>query len=156
MENHRHAVGWRDQPASRRGIIGAAMTVSSIRIATSTGLEKQQLMAFNNTEDEVNRVLQEVNDRAVFQDAPATLTTPTVSGALSGDGSATFHSGTAPPAGGSAGVGIMMSSTANLGLFFGSGAPTLTAANGSFYLRSDPGAAGTRFYVRQGGAWVGY
>jgi hypothetical protein len=145
------------------------MTVSSIRIATSNDLEKIQLAAFNNTEDEVNRVLQEVNDRAlfpedtgqtgsgqvVFQTSPE-LTTPTVTGALQGTGSATFHSGTAPPAGGTAGMGIMLSSVTNLGIFFGSGTPALSAADGSFYIRSDPGAAGTRFYVRQGGAWIGY
>jgi hypothetical protein len=46
-------------------------------------------------------------------------------------------SATAIPAGGTAGVGFTFSSTANFGSFFGSGAPTLTAARGSLYLRSD-------------------
>jgi hypothetical protein len=44
---------------------------------------------------------------------------------------------TAIPAGGTAGVGSLFSSTANFGTFFGSGAPTLSAAQGSLYLRSD-------------------
>src|SRR5262245_10803133 len=44
---------------------------------------------------------------------------------------------TAIPAGGTTGAGYTFSSTANFGTFFGSGAPTLSAAQGSLYLRSD-------------------
>ncbi len=44
---------------------------------------------------------------------------------------------TAIPAGGTAGVGFRFSSVSNFGHFFGSGAPSLSAAQGSLYLRSD-------------------
>ena len=57
---------------------------------------------------------------------------------------------TAIPAGGTAAVGLTLSSTANFGIFFGSGAPSLSAAQGSLYLRSDGSADGTssnRIYV---------
>lgn len=64
----------------------------------------------------------------------------------------TFLNGTAVPAGGTTGSGIKMSSTANLGVFFGSGAPTLNAAKGSLYLRTDGNAVNNRMYVNTDGA----
>lgn len=68
-----------------------------------------------------------------------------------GTGQVSFFSGTAVPAGGTAGVGIQMSSTANLGVFFGSGAPSLSAAQGSLYLRTDGSSTSTRMYVNTNG-----
>lgn len=63
---------------------------------------------------------------------------------------------TAIPAGGTAGSGVMFSSTTNFGIFFGSGAPTLSAAQGSLYLRSDGSSSSTRMYVNSNGTtgWV--
>lgn len=63
---------------------------------------------------------------------------------------------TAIPAGGSTGKGFLLSSTANFGIFFGSGAPTLSAARGSLYLRSDGSGAGDRLYINQdnGTTWT--
>jgi len=55
------------------------------------------------------------------------------------------------PAGGTAGEGVTVSSTSNFGMFFGSGAPTLSAAQGSLYLRSDGSSASTRLYVNTNG-----
>jgi hypothetical protein len=60
--------------------------------------------------------------------------------------------GTAIPAGGTAGAGFMFSSTANFGVFFGSGAPSLSAAKGSLYLRSDGSSTSTRAYINTNGA----
>jgi hypothetical protein len=54
---------------------------------------------------------------------------------------------TAIPAGGAADTGIELSSTAHFGIFFGSGAPTLSAGQGSIYLRSDGSSGSTRIYV---------
>lgn len=64
---------------------------------------------------------------------------------------------TAVPAGGAAGTGISMSSSANLGVFFGSGVPTLSAAQGSLYVRTDGSSTTTRMYVNTNGstAWTG-
>ena len=61
-------------------------------------------------------------------------------------------SATALPAGGTAGAGYVFSSVANFGVFFGSGAPTLSAAKGSLYLRSDGSATNNRMYVNTDGA----
>lgn len=61
---------------------------------------------------------------------------------------------TAPPATGATTAGIKMSSTANFGVFFGSGAPTFSAAQGSIYLRSDGSSTSTRLYVNTTGSTV--
>lgn len=63
----------------------------------------------------------------------------------------TAMSGTAIPAGGTAGAGLKLSSTANFGTFFGSGAPSLAAAKGSLYLRSDGSGVNDRAYVNTDG-----
>ena len=71
---------------------------------------------------------------------------------ISAVGNARILSGTAVPAGGTAGAGYRMSSTTNFGIFFGSGAPTLSAAQGSLYMRTDGSATSDRMYVNTGGA----
>jgi hypothetical protein len=74
------------------------------------------------------------------------------SAVVSAVGNATILSGTAVPAGGTTGAGYKLSSTANLGVFFGSGAPTLSAAQGSMYLRTDGSTTSTRMYVNTNGS----
>ncbi len=59
---------------------------------------------------------------------------------------------TAIPAGGTTGTGLRFSSTANFGMFFGSGAPTLSAAKGSLYLRSDGSGTTNRMYINTNGS----
>lgn len=66
-------------------------------------------------------------------------------------GSVICHSATAVPAGGTTGAGYRMSSVSNLGVFFGSGVPTLSAAQGSLYLRTDGSSTSTRLYVNTNG-----
>ena len=69
------------------------------------------------------------------------LTTPDL-GAATGTslaitaGTQTYNA-TGIPAGGTTGTGYRITSTTNFGWFVGSGAPTLSAAQGSLYLRSD-------------------
>lgn len=59
---------------------------------------------------------------------------------------------TAIPAGGTAGTGFTFSTATNFGAFFGSGAPTLAAAKGSLYLRSDGSGVGDRMYINTDGS----
>ena len=68
------------------------------------------------------------------------------------NGQVRSFNGTAVPVGGTAGAGYVFSSVANFGVFFGSGAPTLSAAKGSLYLRSDGSATNNRMYVNTDGA----
>lgn len=67
------------------------------------------------------------------------------------NGDLSIYAGTAIPAGGTAGSGYKFSSTANYGVFFGSGSPTLSAAKGSLYLRSDGSGATNRAYINSDG-----
>lgn len=71
---------------------------------------------------------------------------------ITGSGNPNFSRGTAIPAGGTAGVGLTMSSATNFGVFFGSGAPSLSAAKGSLYLRSDGTTTNNRAYINTDGA----
>lgn len=59
----------------------------------------------------------------------------------------TAASAVAIPVGGTTGSGYNLSSTSNFGVYFGSGVPTLGAAIGSLYLRSDGSSTTTRMYV---------
>ena len=73
---------------------------------------------------------------------------------ISGTGTVTAINATAITAGGSAAV--LATATAGFGLYLGSGAPTITAAKGSLYLRSDGSSTSTRLYSNSDGAttWV--
>lgn len=78
--------------------------------------------------------------------------TPTERLRIDALGVITARIGTAIPAGGTAGFGYCATSTANFGVFFGSGAPTLAAAKGSLYLRSDGSTVNDRMYVNTNGS----
>ena len=80
---------------------------------------------------------------------PVTATTVTAA-SVSATGNVTADSGTAPAAGGMA--AFLMSSTAGLGIYVGSGAPTISAAQGSLYLRTDGSSTSTRLYVNTNGS----
>lgn len=84
-----------------------------------------------------------------MQTSPA-FTTPDIGAATGASvgltGGSTIYNATAIPAGGTSGSGYKFTSTSNYGVFFGSGVPTLSAAQGSLYLRSD----GTPYYNTNG------
>lgn len=88
--------------------------------------------------------------------AADTLLTRESAGFMGSPGSLRLMNATAIPAGGTAGAGYKFSSTANFGVFFGSGAPTLAAAKGSLYLRSDGSGVADRAYINTDGstAWT--
>ena len=78
------------------------------------------------------------------------------SGVLSVPAKVQALSATAIPAGGTAGTGVFVSSDGNLGILFGSGAPTASASKGSVYMRSDGSNASNRCYINTGSTtWVG-
>lgn len=84
-----------------------------------------------------------------------TLTTPVIGAAtgtsLATTGALTAFSGTAVPAGGAADKAFLISSTAHLGIYFGSGAPTVSAAKGSLYICTDGSTTNDRLYVNTNG-----
>jgi len=143
---------------------------SSMFIANSTGVldfktgggNQYNQLRVSNTTSAVNYV--QVTGGATGN--PATVTasaqgsdanvnmrlTPKGTGTLLTATAATILDGTAIPAGGTAGAGYKLSSTANFGIFFGSGAPTLSAAKGSIYMRSDGSSIATRMYINTDGS----
>jgi hypothetical protein len=74
------------------------------------------------------------------------------------NGPVVFQSTTAVPAGGATTAGVTFSSTTGLGIYFGSGVPTLSAAQGSLYLRTDGSSTATRLYVNTNGTtgWTNF
>jgi hypothetical protein len=67
--------------------------------------------------------------------------------------------GVATPAGGSTSARLIFGTTAGFGIYYGSGAPSsLTAAQGSIYLRSDGSSTSTRLYVNTDGGttWTNF
>jgi hypothetical protein len=79
----------------------------------------------------------------------ATFGAATSVASLSATGNVTADSGTAPVAGGAS--AFLMTSTAGLGIYVGSGAPTVSAAQGSLYIRTDGSSGSTRLYVNTNG-----
>lgn len=69
---------------------------------------------------------------------------------LSVTGNVTADSGTAPVAGGAS--AFLATSTAGFGIYFGSGAPTVSAAKGSLYLRTDGTTTNDRAYINTNGS----
>jgi len=82
----------------------------------------------------------------------STIGPATVVDSVAATGNITADSGTAPAAGGMA--AFLASSTANFGVYVGSGAPSVTAAQGSLYLRTDGTTTNDRLYVRGSAAWI--
>ncbi len=68
------------------------------------------------------------------------------------NGEVTVRSTTATPAGGSTSARLLFGTTAGFGIYYGSGAPTVSAAQGSIYLRSDGSSSSTRTYVNTNGS----
>jgi hypothetical protein len=78
-------------------------------------------------------------------------------GALAVTGVTTVASTTATPAGGSTSARLLFGTTAGFGVYYGSGAPTVSAAQGSLYMRSD-GAINARLYINTNGSttWTAF
>lgn len=72
-------------------------------------------------------------------------------GSLTVNGVITASATTATPAGGSTSARVLFGTTAGFGIYYGSGAPTVSAAQGSLYLRSDGSSTSTRLYVNTDG-----
>jgi len=65
-------------------------------------------------------------------------------------GTVSALTGTAPVAGGA--EAVLLTSTSGLGIYVGSGAPTISAAQGSLYIRTDGSSTSTRLYVNTTGS----
>lgn len=70
---------------------------------------------------------------------------------IAGDGTIKIRPDTATPAAGSTAARLCFGTTAGFGIYYGSNAPTVSAAQGSIYLRSDGSSTSTRMYVNTNG-----
>jgi hypothetical protein len=71
-------------------------------------------------------------------------------------GVVSFMNGLGVPAGGSASARILFGG-GNLGIYWGSGAPTVSASQGSLYIRTDGSSTSTRLYVNTSGTtWTNF
>jgi hypothetical protein len=84
----------------------------------------------------------------------ATSVTSLAATTITATGTVTARSASGLAAGGAAGF-IGTNVAAGMGVYFGSGAPTVAAAKGSIYLRSDGSSTSTRLYVSDGSTtWI--
>lgn len=83
---------------------------------------------------------------------------PLGTGSVKSTGNITAKSGTAVGAGAATQAFIKASSTADLGIYYGTGAPGFSAAKGSLYSRTDATTTTTRLYVNTDGAttWANF
>ena len=77
--------------------------------------------------------------------------TGTIGAAITATSTVTALSGSALTAGGAAGF-VGTNTAAGMGIYFGSGAPTVAAAKGSLYLRSDGSGVADRAYINTNGS----
>jgi hypothetical protein len=84
----------------------------------------------------------------------ATSVTSLAATTVSATGNVTADSNIALVAGGASAF-IATNTAVGMGVYLGSGAPTVAAAKGSIYLRSDGSSTSTRLYVSDGGTtWI--
>ena len=81
----------------------------------------------------------------------AVTTTSSFGSAASVPSTVTALSGSALTAGGAAAF-VGTNTAGSMGIYFGSGAPTVAAAKGSLYLRSDGSSTSTRAYINTDGS----
>lgn len=85
-----------------------------------------------------------------LSEAVVAASTVTVGTNLFANGYIQVNSDDATPAGGAVNTGLFLGVSA-IGVYFGSGAPTVSAAKGSLYLRSDGTTTNNRMYVNTDG-----
>jgi hypothetical protein len=132
-------------------VVSAINTTSAI--TTTANITGGNLNAVNLV---INNIRSEDSSFVNIEDGINVTGTIDVSGNITGGnlnttGTVLAQSATAIPTGGAVGAGYVFSATANFGIFFGSGVPTLSAAQGSLYLRSDGTTTNNRMYVNTDG-----
>lgn len=136
----------RSTDGSLSGFVGSRAGTTSTSIYNSGGV---------TAEVEVDSATVSVKTNALTRLSVASGGQITVPAPASGN-ALTVGSATAITAGGNLLTGYTMSSTANFGVFAGSGVPTIVAAKGSLYLRSDGSSTSTRAYIATdaAGTWT--
>jgi hypothetical protein len=124
-------------------------------MAQRTGANPQTFRLYNTFTDAANY------ERGVF-DWNTTANALTIGAQAAGTGTLravkligsdiTIKGDTATPAGGSTAARLLFGTTAGFGIYYGSGAPTVSAAAGSLYIRTDNAGASLRLYSNTSGS----
>jgi hypothetical protein len=94
-----------------------------------------------------------VKEDGLITDKAATFgSTVTSTGNQSSAGVQVSKSGASATAGGAEALRIGTGAAGVVGIYFGSGAPSITAPQGSLYLRTDGSSTSTRLYVNTTGS----
>lgn len=122
-----------------RGVVDFASTANNFTIGTEkagTGTTRSLRFVVGGTRVMISDGTYVQFDKDVF-----------VVGAANVSGVPTVCSGTATPAGGSTSARLIFGTTSGFGIYYGSGAPSVSAAQGSVYLRSDGSGTTDRMYI---------
>lgn len=125
--------------------IGADATSGSIEAVDQSGSASYQPLAIGGALLQIK--VSGAEKMRVDASGNCLIGTTTAGTLLTVNGVATLCSGTATPAAGSTSARLLFGTTAGFGIYYGSGAPTVSAAQGSIYLRSDGSSTSTRLYV---------
>lgn len=142
-------------------VTNASSAATGISITAAAAASGVALAAISSGTDE-NLTINAKGSGTVTINGTATgnivLGRATTGVSLSVTGALTARSGTATPAAASAVAALLFSSTANLGIYWGTGSPNtaLTAAQGSLYLATDGSSSSTRAFINSNGTtgWV--
>ena len=124
------------------GVGGLAGSTTTIAVGPVTATTAAATVTFNTA-----TVVAVANTSGTALSAAGNVT----GGNLRTAGAVVAATGQAITAGGTT-AGLEFSSTADFGVFFGSGVPTISAAKGSLYLRSDGTTTNDRMYVNTNGS----
>jgi hypothetical protein len=137
---------------------------NAIRVNQGITLQSQgtsgNLRIINNAYVDSSLVVaaQTAGAKVLFGSAQDTNLYRTASNVLGTDDAFQVAATTATPAGGSTAARLVFGTTTGFGIYYGSGAPSVSAGQGSIYLRSDGSSTSTRLYVNTDGGttWTNF
>jgi hypothetical protein len=127
-------------------IATGTLTTASNPVLSATQTWNDGAVAFKGIELNITNTASAATAKLLdLQVAGTTKFNADVDGDVAAAGVVTAKSATATTAGGVQAIGL--GTTAALGIYYGSGAPTISAGKGSLYLRSDGSGVSDRMYV---------
>jgi len=116
-------------------------------------------IVFKNIESSLDELVNQLNQEGATLSGTETLinktlTTPVITGDATSSGR--FHVYNSTTLSSTPTTALLVGSASNFGLYAGSGAPTFTAGQGSFYMRVDGSSGTSRAYINTTGgtAWT--
>lgn len=146
----------------RPGVVAGYTGFSGMGVGAMTSANAAMLIKDDGTVTQFNAVAGGQVNTAINNVVIASITNPgavsprfTVTGLIQATGTFNMVTGTADTAGGAL---AMVMGSAQLGVYWGTGAPAISAPKGSFYLRRDGNAVNNRAYIATDavGGWTNF